>query len=676
MKKPLKVLFIEDQAEDCEMLIGELQKADYELIWKRVDTRVELTETLEKDTWELILSDYAMPDFSGLVALKLFQKMELDIPFIFVSGIMGESTAVKAMKMGANDYVMKGNLKRLVPAIERELRDAGIRRKEKHEELALRESNRKWRELFENIRDGWVATDIEGRFTECNKAFELMLGYTLEELKEISYQQITPEEWHDQELEIVNRKILRQGYSGVYEKEYRRKNGTLFPVELSSYLRKDEKGNPVGFWGIARDISQRKKMEQELKDSVEKAEELSRLKSSLLLNISHELRTPMNGILGFAGFLKDQQTDPENIEMADYILSSGKRLMATLNSILDLAALESDRTALELSDVNLSDAINNLILNFNDLARKKHIELIPCPENDLCLRLDSGLLNNIIHHLLDNALKFTGTGMVSAMVSREVDKGKENAVIRIMDTGIGISDNQLKIIFEPFRQASEGLGRRFEGSGLGLTLCKQFVELMSGEISVESKLGQGSTFILRFPIPDHKGKTGTGKGSPKHGERDGNAGREDKWPESMPSVLIVEDNPLNCDLTARFIEDVAYIDKAFDGFEALALAKTKMYDAVLMDIHLSSEMDGLLATKEMRKLPGYATIPIIAITGYSTLKERELILSGGLTHYIAKPFDKPSLRNLLRAALADSQTQNKPLSKNAGAGSSNNRTGE
>jgi len=670
MKNQLKVLFIEDLAEDCRILINELQQADYELTWKRVDTRIALIETLEKDTWDLVLSDYAMPDFSGLVALKVFKKTELDIPFIFVSGIMGESTAVKAMKMGANDYVMKGNLKRLVPAIERELKEAAIRRKEKVADKALQESNRKWKELFENMRDGWVSTDVDGRFLECNKAYELMLGYTIEELKKIDFRQITPRQWEDFETNIITTKIFRHGYSGVYEKEYIRKDGSVFPVELSAYIRKDETGAPIGMWGIARDITGRKKMEKELKDSVEKAEELSRLKSSLLLNISHELRTPMNGILGFASFLKDEQTNPASIEMADYILSSGKRLMATLNSILDLAALESDRTALEWVDVNLSDAINNLILNFNDLARKKNIVLSPCPDDELHLTLDLSLLNNVIHHLLDNALKFTNSGKVYATVGKENHNRKEYAFIRISDTGIGIQESQLKVIFEPFRQASEGLGRKFEGSGLGLTLCKQFVELMHGTISVESKPGEGSSFIIRFPIPKTAEKTRIRKTEGMQAAVSGGESPVDQWPELKPSILIVEDNPINCDLTERFINDIADVDKVYEGDEALKLARSKVYDAVLMDIHLSSEMDGVQVTKELRKMKGYANIPIIAITGYSTVKERELILSSGLSHYIAKPFDRESLCNLLRTALAGSHTQSKPLSRKADPSSS------
>jgi len=671
----LKVLFIEDQPEDCRILVGELKQAGYELKWKRVDTRLALIETLENDSWDLVLSDYAMPDFSGLVALKVFKKADLDIPFIFVSGVMGESTAVKAMKMGASDYVMKGNLKRLVPAVERELRDAAIRRKQKIADAQLKESNRKWKELFENIRDGWVSTDLSGRFTECNRAYELMLGYSLKELREIRYSDITPPQWKEFERDVLNNKLLRHGYSGVYEKEYRRKDGSVFPVELTSYLVKDEKGNPAGMWGIARDITQRKKMEKDLKDSVEKAEELSRLKSSLLLNVSHELRTPMNGILGFAGFLKEQQSDPANIEMADFILSSGKRLMATLNSILDLAALESDRTALELTDVNISDTVNSNIMNFHDLARKKNIELQECPPDSLTLKLDLGLFNNVIHHLLDNALKFTNIGKVSVTTGRESLNGKEFALIKIEDTGIGIAEAQQKIIFEPFRQASEGLGRKFEGSGLGLTLCKQFVELMGGTIRVESKAGKGSCFIISFPMPKNPGKARSTRNTGRQGQYDAADEWAGLWSSGRPNILIVEDNPINCDLTERFIADVAIVDKAYDGKEALRMARIKVYDAVLMDIHLSSEMDGLQATKELRKLPGYGTIPVIAITGYSTVREREQILAGGLTHYIAKPFDKVSLRNLLRSALADSQIQSRPLSRNADASSSRKTEG-
>jgi len=215
----------------------------------------------------------------------------------------------------------------------------------------------------------------------------------------------------------------------------------------------------------------------------------------------------------------------------------------------------------------------------------------------------------------------------------------------------------MNMIFEPFRQASEGLGRKFEGSGLGLTLCKRFVELMNGKISVESRPGRGSSFILKFPLPKGTEKTRIVKTDGKAGEVNTEKLAEQDWSGPKPHILIVEDNPLNCELTELYIADVAFVDKAFEGHEALVLAKSRVYDAVLMDIHLSSEMDGLQVTKELRKMPGYDSIPIIAVTGYSTAREREHILSGGLTHFLAKPFAKEVLRNLLWIALEGRKSQ-------------------
>jgi len=650
MKKALRVLIVEDSEEDYNILLKELQQISAEVFSKRVDTQNNLKNALEQENWELVLSDFEMPGFSGLVALTVVRKYDLNIPFIFVSRVMGEAIAVKAMKMGATDYVMKGSLSRLVPAVERELRDAAIRKKQKLSEEAMHKSDRKWRELFENIRDGWVATDLEGKFTECNRAFEQMVGYTFDELTELTYQQITPVKWHKVEQEIHFRKIVELGYSGVYEKEYIRKDGTVFPVELSSYIILNDAGKQMGMWGLARDITERKKMENELKMTIERAEESSRLKSSLLLNISHELRTPMNGILGFAQFLKDEQTDPDNIEMADNIVSSGKRLMATLNSILDLAALESDRTAIDIQEVNLFSVIKEVISNFRDIARKRDIQIVlDCP-SELTLHLDRNLFSNIIHHLIDNAVKFTKKGSVSVKVETENRYGEKSALIQITDTGIGISPKQMKFIFEPFRQGSEGLGRIYEGTGLGLTLCKKLTDIMHGEIFVESRPGEGSTFFLRFPVTTEKGTissvlSGKSLNKKKEPEEKGLA------PEHRPYVLIVEDNQINCDLFGRYISDLASIDKVYDGFEAVKMARAKVYDAILMDINLSSEMDGISATREIRSIKGYASVPIIAVTGFATFHEKEHIMSGGLTHYIAKPFEKESLRKLLKEAL-------------------------
>ena len=650
MRKSLRVLIVEDSEEDYLTLLEELKQTQYELYSERVDTQVTLKNAMENKQWDLVLSDFEMPGFSGLVALTVVRKYDLNIPFIFVSRVMGETIAVKAMKMGATDYVMKGSLKRLIPAVERELMDASIRKKQKIAEEALHKSDRKWRELFEHIRDGWVSANLEGRFTECNQAFEQMVGYTLEELKELTFQQITPVKWHQVEQDIYVKKIVELGYSGVYEKEYIRKNGTVFPVELSAYVIMDDDGKPIGMWGLARDITERKKMENELKLTIEKAEESSRLKSSLLLNISHELRTPMNGILGFAQFLKEVQTDPDNIEMADNIVSSGKRLMATLNSILDLAALESNRTNIEIQEVKLCEIIGEVIANFRDVARKKGIRLVLDCSPDFMLQIDRNLFSNIIHHLVDNAFKFTKKGSVSVSVGTETQDGKNYAVIRVADTGMGISPKQMKFIFEPFRQGSEGLGRTHEGTGLGLTLCKKLTDLMQGEIFVESRPGEGSAFFLKFPASLEI--TANGKQPvQKSGKVPADAAGSKDSPARKPNVMIVEDNQINCDLFERYILDIACVDKVYDGFEAVKMARSRVYDAILMDINLSSEMDGISATREIRTMKGYDNVPIIAVTGFASLHEKEYIMANGLTHYIAKPFEKEKLRSILMMAI-------------------------
>jgi PAS domain S-box-containing protein len=270
MNKPLRVLIIEDSADDAALLERELRKGGYDVAAERVETAVTMRAALDRGPWDVIISDHKMPHFSAPEALEVFRASGYDLPFIIVSGTIGEEEAVASMRAGAHDYLMKSKLARLAPSIERALRETEERRQRKQAEAALRQSEAKYRQLHESLTDAFVSVGLDGCILEFNRAYREMLGYTHEELLRLTYIELTPTRWHEAEIRILNEQILAQGSSDVYEKEYIRKDGSVFPVELREFLIRDDAGRPAAIWGIARDITDRKQAETALRESEER----------------------------------------------------------------------------------------------------------------------------------------------------------------------------------------------------------------------------------------------------------------------------------------------------------------------------------------------------------------------------------------------------------------------
>ncbi len=391
---------------------------------------------------------------------------------------------------------------------------------------------------------------------------------------------------------------------------------------------------------ISRDITDRKTLQHALIEAKERAEESSRLKSTLLNNMSHELRTPLNGILGFSEIMATELKDTDYIEMASHINNSGKRLMKTLDSIMQLSQLESGVKALHFEEFVIEKQFRQLLQTFSPQARAKglffEIRNIPAIRG----YVDVFFFTQAISNILENAIKFTNEGGVCTDVSVGNNAGNRTLSITIEDTGIGISEAHMKLIFEEFRQASEGQNRSFEGTGLGLTIARKMIQLLGGEIIVDSKMGKGSVFNILIPFPDvsendHHDVSNQAFSAEKQ--------RPAKRIGSNLSVLLVEDNDVNSQLTLAYLKNEYIVDWAIDCYAAIDMVQQKHYDAILMDINLGPGMDGLQATQLIRKIKGYETLPIIALTGYTMFGDRDRLIDGGCTGYIPKPFTKSEI---------------------------------
>ena len=354
--------------------------------------------------------------------------------------------------------------------------------------------------------------------------------------------------------------------------------------------------------------------------------------------MSHELRTPMTGILGFASLLRQQIKDSKSQDMLDNILFSGERLMSTLNSILNLSQLEASKKPLEIVRTNLNKFIEMSISPIEHEANLKNIFLKKNLQTNVFAAFNENFLIQILNNLVSNAIKFTEKGGITIETGVSSYREKEYAYISIADTGIGISKDHYNLIFQEFRQVSEGLNRSYEGTGLGLALCKKMTELMGGKILVESELGKGSVFTIYLPLAEPE----------KIVEINNSVSvQKDKKPISKDiskyKVLVVDDNKINGELIEAYLKNECVIDIATTGIMALELIKRSVYDIVFMDINLGEGMNGVETADKIYSLND--KIPLIALTAYSTETDIQKILTKSFSGFLLKPIDKTGLMN-------------------------------
>ncbi len=387
---------------------------------------------------------------------------------------------------------------------------------------------------------------------------------------------------------------------------------------------------------------------EKLKTAKDKAEELNRLKSNFLANMSHELRTPLVGILGFAEIIEEEIEDPEIKKLTKFILEDQQRLLSTVDSILDLSAIEVNKKDVRYEPVNLVEKANNTFFRYKATADKKNLDLsVSIKKQPGSIKADKKLLAQVLNNLVDNAIKFTKQGEVRIEIDeKEIDSIKYG-VVRVIDTGIGIPEECINFIFEEFRQLSEGLTRNFEGVGLGLTITKSFVELLNGKIEVQSKINKGSEFSVMFPVYEKSEYIQT-KDEPQNiyeiKESQIQAHINEKF-------LLVEDDEISIEVTKRFLENNFRIDFCSDGETAILKAKENFYSLILMDIKLEGKLNGLETAKRIREIESYKDIPIVALTAFAMKEDEKEILSGACTQYISKPFNKQTLISTIITAL-------------------------
>jgi len=752
----IKILHLEDDPDDSELVLTELKSGEFEVEYTRVDNEKQFRNQLENNKFDIVLADYNLPTFNGISALRICAEKYPETPFIIVSGTLGEEIAVEMLKYGAADYLLKQNLKRLVAAVEHALAEARLKLEKLKTEKELKESEEKFRTIIENSADAIFVADTNGNYVFTNKKVTELLGFSQEEMVLKKITDLAPPEQADKFMSLFNQllslgkvtgeldllrndgsflpvdlnavvlpgrliygscrdisekklaekaliesekkyrsifeniqdvyyqidnngnisiispsinklsgytsqelignpstlfyyypeernalleNLARTGEVWDYEVRMRTKDEQIKYTSLNAHIMFDAEGKPIGIEGSLRDINERKHFELELEKSKEKAEESDKLKTAFLHNISHEIRTPMNAIIGFSALLGEPDNNPET--QASFIQSiqdGSNQLLSIITDIVDISSIEANILKKKISPVDINVVLNSLYNQFRIKAIENTNSLSVKYDHkaeNIILHTDSTKLVQILSNLINNALKFTKEGKVEFGYTNKVSLIE----FYVSDTGIGIHTDEHLRVFDNFYQVENDLSRQYGGTGLGLAISKAYVELLGGNIWLESEPGKGSTFY--FSIPNISSQ------EESSGNKDISDSKDPKFKYPV-SILVAEDDDQNFNLIMHQLADPNIkIARAMNGKEAFDLCKSKKdFNIVLMDIKMPV-MDGYMATELIKKT--HPNLPVIAQTAFVT--EKEKAMACGCDDFISKPFKKEVLLSIIRKHL-------------------------
>ncbi|MCH1880445.1 ATP-binding protein [Alcaligenes ammonioxydans] len=500
--------------------------------------------------------------------------------------------------------------------------------------LKMEESESHNRAIVDTAIDGIITISSNGTILDFNHSAERLFGWKAGEVLGRNVNMLMPEpdrSRHDSYLSNYLRsndpKVIGVGrdVTGL------RKDGSLMPMRLA-VGRVRQPGDPI-FVGFVTDMSRYNALTESLRQSAEKAEQAAQAKSSFLANMSHEIRTPLNAIIGFSDLMLNDALTAQQSKHLNIINQSARSLLALLNDILDTTKLERGSVELEQVDFSLIDLCQQVVASLRLAADAKNLEfLLSCaPELHPFYKGDPMRIQQVLNNLIGNAIKFTQSGAVRVEVNPE--PGRNAVSIRVTDTGIGMSPEQLRHVFTPFTQADVSISRRFGGTGLGVSIARQLVDLMGGTLEVQSTLGVGSVFEVRIPL--------------EPGNEPCLSPENQAVPHLPPlRILVADDINLNQELLTLTLEQHGHSVTATDsGHKVLELLDKEDFDVVLLDVHMP-ELDGLETARrwrEQERREARLPLPLIALTASVMESDRHAAQEAGINGFATKPLDLPAL---------------------------------
>lgn len=514
--------------------------------------------------------------------------------------------------------------------------------------------------IINNMLDSLIVLDRSARVRTVNKALLSLLGYTEDELIGETMGKFDGEREKDGRKTTTRMnmmgKLFKHGSMRDFELTFETKDGRIVPMSCSGSLLRDRDGSIQGLVIIAKDITDRKRFEQELRAAKDAAEEANRTKSAFLANMSHELRTPLNAIIGYSEMLQEEAGSlgqPSFLPDLKKIHAAGKHLLSLINDILDLSKIEAGKMELFKEIFEVTPMLQDVVTTILPLVQKNANELkIQAGERLGAMYTDVTRLRQVLFNLLSNAGKFTEHGNITLEVFREAASQGDWVTFRVTDTGIGMTGAQMEKLFLAFTQAEASTSRKYGGTGLGLAISKRFCQMMGGDITVESELGQGSTFTVRLPAGMTMMQAEPTVMVP--------------WPTAAPSqapsgtatILVIDDDAGVRDLLTRFLNKEGFrVVAAADGIEGLRMARELKPTAITLDV-MMPEMDGWSVLATLKSDPALASIPVVMIT---IVESQKVGYALGVSEYLIKPIDYERLGGFLRKLPRDGQQLEYPI---------------
>ena len=648
----LKVLLVEDTPADAELCIDALQKAGFSHSTDVCGNEKDFEQLIGATDYDIILADYNLAGWTGTQVIEKVRRLGKNTPVIVVTGLLGDEKAVDCIHRGAADYVLKDQLSRLPLAVRRAI-----------DENTLRCQSRLLEAAVCSVRDGVViaeaAPDLSNaRIVSLNAAFAQITGYNSEELigRLLGFFQTADagaERFADYGAKLLNLDYL------VAEMVHTRKDGSVYDAEWKISPIRDSLNRISHYVVIHRDITERKRAAahlvhtnehlvrclEELTKAKSRAEMATRAKSDFLASMSHEIRTPMNVIIGMADLLSDTHLTPEQAKFVEVFQRAGENLLFLINQLLDLSKIESGKLDLERIDFDLNVVVAKTIALFDVPARAKGLSLSYSIDETTPTRLvgDPHQLQQVLTNLIGNAVKFTESGSITLQAKPGTILPVPDCSIdfTVSDTGIGIPDDKLALIFENFTQADASITRHYGGSGLGLAISRALIKKMRGSISVESTVGVGSTFRFALTL-------GVQSDDPK--------------PPRLWRILLCEDSQDNAFLVSAYLAGSnCAVDHVTDGQAGVDKFKAGTVDLVLMDMQMPL-LDGHAATRRIRQWEfdhARRPTPILALTAHALPEEVQRCEASGCTAFLSKPIRKATLlAALVKHLPSDSASEN------------------
>ncbi len=635
----LRFLLLEDSLLDAELTEAMLTEGGINCELIRVETDADFLAALETKAFDLILADYALPSFDGISALEIARNRFPEVPFIFVSAALGEELAIEALKNGATDYVLKQRLGRLVPSVQRALREAKERHHRKQAEESLQKSEARYRRIVDTSYEGIWMIDEETQTEYVNQRLSQMLGYAAEEMLGRSLF-----DFMDQADGIAAEEKLEwlkgEG-SDLKEGRLRCKDGSYIWTLISARAIFGEQNQFLGAIAMLTDITDRKRTEEERDRLLQleqlaraEAEAANRIKDEFLAVLSHELRSPLNPILGWAKLLQSRKFDEKALKKALETIERNAKLQAQLiEDLLDVSRILQGKLNLNMIPVNLASTIEATMETVRLAAEAKTIQIEMMLDRSVGKVLgDSARLQQVLWNLLLNAVKFTPTG---GQVNVRLECIDAQAQITVSDTGKGIHPDFLPHVFDYFRQGDSTTTRKFGGLGLGLAIARHLVEMHGGTVNAES-LGEDKGAIFTVSLPLIKDAATINDDT----NADSSTAVFAASPLTGLQVLIVDDNADTRDFFSFVLEQFgAIVTAVASGNEALEALTQSKPDILLSDIGMP-EMNGYMLMEQVRTLEaqsGGKQIPAIALTAYAGEIDQQQALKAGFQQHIVKP---------------------------------------